>query len=271
MIYRVDTFEETNINPITGKAYDNSWIVFVLNMEPYQMRCGSTNGCAYTLKVSKKYSNWMMSMGDFLSYHTSVGKNIILVASKEDYQSAQEKYKGHSHKDTYLREYESPILIHSTTKKNYDKIVQDGSLKSWNTIKRENSCTETAPIGKLLGDPAELRDYILFGSGVTGEIVVSSKQSNKIEMNQDKEYRTGARLYFDMKKVAEDGLLVRDGGEMKVKDTLPLTPYLLWAATWDKIGLSSEISTPLIFAQTADQYFQEHIVNSYEYQKFYQV
>ena len=271
MIYRVDSFEETKRNPITGKAYDSTWIVFVLNHESYTMLCGSIYGCAYALKVSKKYLNWKMSMCDFLSYHDSVGKNIILAASEEDYQSAREEYAGHSCRGPYLRDYEAPILVHSTTTENYQKIMRDGAIKSWNVIKRENHCAETEPISRLLGDPAELRDYILFGSGVTGEIVVSSKQKHKIEMDPNKEYRTGARLYFDMKRIAEDGFLVRDGGEMKVKDVLPLTPYLLWAATWDKIGLPGEISTPLIFAQTADRCFQQHIAPSYEYEAFYQV
>ena len=77
----------------------------------------------------------------------------------------------------------------------------------------------------------ELRDYILFGHGTTGEIVVNSKQKNRIEMDENSEYITGARLYFDMKKIAEAGLLVRDGGEIKVKGMLPLEPYLLFAAT----------------------------------------
>lgn len=63
--------------------------------------------------------------------------------------------------------------------------------------------------------------------------------------------------------------MIRDGSEIKVKDILPLEPYLIWAATWDKIGLQSEISTPKIFAQTADKYFKDYIMSSYEYEKFY--
>ncbi len=161
MIYRVDSLEETKRNPITGKAYDSTWIVFVLNHESYTMLCGSINGCAYALKVSKKYLNWKMSMCDFLSYHDSVGKNIILAASEEDYQSAREEYAGHSCRGPYLRDYEAPILVHSTTTENYQKIMRDGAIKSWNVIKRENHCAETEPISRLLGDPAELRDYIL--------------------------------------------------------------------------------------------------------------
>lgn len=77
-------------------------------------------------------------------------------------------------------------------------------------------------------------------------------------MDINAEYKTGARLYFDAKKIAEDGLLIRDGCHMKLKDALPLTPYLIWAATWDKIGLSSPISTPKIFSEAADKRLRVH-------------
>ena len=46
-------------------------------------------------------------------------------------------------------------------------------------------------------------------------------------MNQDMAYNTGARLYFDNKKIAADGLLIRDGIHLQVMDRLPLEPYLL--------------------------------------------
>lgn len=78
-------------------------------------------------------------------------------------------------------------------------------------------------------------------------------------MDEYSEYITGARLYFDMKKIAEAGLLARDGGEIKVKGMLPLEPYLLFAATWDKIGLHSERTTPKIFSDASDQYFDSMI------------
>lgn len=270
MIFRCDEFIETDVNPITNTKYDDSWIVFVLNDESYKMRCGSKNGCAYTLKVSKKYVvHWQMALCDFVGYYSSIGKNIILAVSEEDYVQALNKYKGHSFNEPFLREYENEVLIHSTTKENYEQIKKDGCLKSWNLQNSQNICKENEPIGALLGDPIELRDYILFGSGTTGEVVVNSKQKGQIQMDENTEYTVGARLYFDMKKIAEDGLLVRDGGEIKVKSILPLEPYMLWAATWDSVGLNCEISTPKIFAQRADRYFKENIMKTYEYEHFY--
>ena len=270
MIFRCDEFIENDINLVTNTKYDDSWIVFVLNNEPYKMRCGSENGCAYTLKVSKEnVLHWQMALCDFIGYYSSIGKNIILAVSEEDYVQALNKYEGHSFDEPFLREYESEILIHSTTKENYEQIKKDGCLKSWNLLKEQNLCKENEPIGALLGDPAEQRDYILFGSGTTGEIVVNSRQKGYIEMDENTEYTAGARLYFDMRKIAEDGLLVRDGGEIKVKSILPLRPYLLWAATWDSVGLNCEVTTPKIFAQSSDRYFKENILKTYEYEHLY--
>ena len=129
-------------------------------------------------------------------------------------------------------------------------------LKSWNILKTEKVITEEQPIGIRLGDPADFSDYIMFGGGVTGEIVVNSKQQGKIVMDANSEYLTGARLYFNAKRMAKDGLLIRDGCHLKVKDMLPLKPYLIWGATWETIGLSSQISSPKIFAEQADKQFQ---------------
>lgn len=134
----------------------------------------------------------------------------------------------------------------------WKNIQRDGVLKSWNKLKTENIVLEEHPICMKLGDPKSFSDFIMFGGGVTGEIVVHSKQVGKIVMDINAEYKTGVRLYFDAKKIAKDGLLIRDGCHMKVKDALPLTPYLIWAATWDKIGLSSPIFTPKIFSEAAD-------------------
>ena len=75
-------------------------------------------------------------------------------------------------------------------------------------------------------------------------------------MDIDVEYKTGARLYFDAEKIAKDGLLVRDGAHIKVKDFLPLEPYLIWVGTWDSVGLKSQISTPRIFAELSNKTFE---------------
>ena len=258
MIYRMDEFLENEINPITGHKYDSSWIILMLtDSSDYQWMCASNNRCAYTIKISLlKCKDWKMTVGDFIEFCKANEKNAILVAAEENLKAAKEYYGDHRYNEPFLRENEPPVLVHSTSLGNWERIKQDKMLKSWNILKAEKAIDERWPIGIKLGDPADFSDYIMFGSGVTGEIVVNSKQQGKIIMDENAEYITGARLYFDAEKIAQDGLLVRDGCHLKVKDKLPLEPYLIWAATWDIIGLTSPVSTPKIFAEQADKQFK---------------
>lgn len=259
MLYRVDTLTENDMNPFTGERYDNNWIVLMLSdSEEYQILCGSANGCAYTIKVSRtKCDDWKMAVGDFVSFHEACQKNVILVLTESEFEAVKKYYHGHSYYEPVLRKNEPGVLVHSTPRDAWEQIKQDGMLKSWNRLKAEQAVAEEHPIGIQLGDPADFSDYIMFGGGVTGEIVVNSKQQGRIVMNIDAEYLTGARLYFDAQKMARDGLLVRDGCHLKVKDTLPLEPYLLFAATWETVGLDCQVSTPKIFAKMADEAFKD--------------
>ena len=42
---------------------------------------------------------------------------------------------------------------------------------------------------------------------------------------------------------------------------MPLEPYLIWTATWNKVGLESQISTPRIFTELSDEKFEN--INHY--------
>lgn len=258
MIFRLDQLTENSINPITGHAYDASWSILMLTDSfDYEQMCGSSKGCAYTIKISRsQYKNWKISIGDFIGFCKANKKNAILVMPEAALISAKKRYHGHKYNEPFLRNGEPTVLVHSTPMDNWKQIRCDGVLKSWNILKTEGVLTEEQPIGVQLGDPMDFSDYIMFGGGVTGEIVVNSKQQGKIVMDINAEYFTGARLYFDAQKMAQDGLLVRDGCHLKVKDALPLKPYLIWTATWETVGLVSRLSTPKIFAEQADKQFQ---------------
>lgn len=260
MVYRVDNFIESKINPITKNEYDTSWIVCMLTDSiEYQLFVGSENGCAYTIKISRsECENWMIVVGDFISYNEASNKNLILVMSKDDLVAVQNYYKGHSCNDAYLRENEPTVLVHSTQMNSWEQIKKDGMLKCWSKLKSENAISETVPIGMKLGDPSDISDYVMFGKGIAGEIVVNSKQKGEIIMDVDSEYLTGARLYFDAERMAKDGLLIRDGSHLKVKGVLALQPYLIWVATWDIVGLKSQISTPRIFTERSDRAFVDY-------------
>ncbi|MBR3954744.1 MAG: hypothetical protein IKJ63_04665 [Clostridia bacterium] len=253
MIYRLDNFTENNINPVTNCEYDASWMVLILSDDiDTPMIVGANNGCAYTIKINKQlHDDWQMAVGDFIGYCDANNINGILTITENEYNEAQNYYIGHCYNETSLRDYETSILVHSTSMGNWMQIQKDGMLKSWNQLNND----EKEPIGKHLGDPVHFSDYIMFGGGVSGEIVVQSKQAGRIVMDVDAEYQTGARLYFNVEKIAKDGLLVRDGAHVKVKDCLPLEPYLIWTATWENVGLTNQNSTPRIFSDLADECF----------------
>lgn len=257
MLYRIDRYTESEINPLTGQIYDDSWIVYCLTeSDDYQMMVGNSIHNVYTVKVSKHYTDWEMSVCDFLQFQELRHKNILLSIGQKDLEKARQLYKGHKYNDPFLRENEPDVLVHSTTYENWQSIKKDRCLKSWNALHREKRIWEDKPIGQQLGDPLDFRNFIMFSDGsISGEIVVLSKQNGKIIMDQDMIYKTGARLYFDSKKMAEDGLLIRDGMHLKVMDKLPLKPYLLWYATWDNVGLNSHISTPKEFTQKSNIMF----------------
>lgn len=235
-----------------------NWIQFKLTESSNYEKYVGIEENIYTLKVSRHYPYWEDSLFDFIGYEKSYNKNIILDVSKEKYEQAKKKYGINHFNDKHLRNGEPQVLTHSTPWESWQKIQLDQCLKSWNRLKQENADFESEPIGKQLGDPENYRDYIMLGNGhVVEEIVVLSKQSGYIDMKEEKEYQPGAKLYFDAKTISEDGLLIRDGAHLKVKNELSLEKYLIWVGTWETVGLNSPISTPLEFTTKANQMFNE--------------
>ncbi len=217
---------------------------------------GGDSSGPYAVQINKdRVRDWYLNVGDFAGYCEANQLNGYLVLSPAEYQIAMILYQGHRFDEPLLRDDEPAVLVHSTTGAGWQGIQRDGMLRSWNNLHRTGSLPEDSPIGIFLGDPPAFSDYIMFGSGISPEVVVLSKQSGTIFEDVNAAYRPGARLYLDARKMAADGLLIRDGLHVKVRDSLPLEPYLLWAATWDKLGLDGPISTPMIFSKAADRQF----------------
>ena len=120
MIYRVDNFTESNINPITNSKYNDSWIVLILSNDiPEPMIVGSNNYSAYTIKINKQlHSNWKMAVGDFIDYCNDNNLNGIVAITENEYQEIKNYYIGHSFTEQFLRDYESSVLVHSTSMEN---------------------------------------------------------------------------------------------------------------------------------------------------------
>ena len=258
-IYFVEkSFSQTKINPFQNNLpYTSEWIMLkLLETASFKQYTGGGKDGIFQLVITKKNIDWEYRIFDFIQYEEYHKNNMIIAVDSEDLNIAKEKYQGHSYDDNFLRVYEQQILMHTTTKDSYEMIIEDNCLKSWNLLKKEIKLAEEKPIGELLGDPFDYSDYIMFSNGGAGaERVISSKQKGYIEMSLDTPYVTGARFYFDCEAIAKDGLLIRDGAHLKVRSKLPLKKYLLWTATPDALGISENI-TPRVFAETADQSFQ---------------
>jgi len=260
LIHYVDSsFTELCRNPFDNyKPYENNWVLLKL-IEKAEFFLHTSGGAdsIFNLIITKENKDWRYRVFDFIQYEKTHGNNMIISVNKNDLDDAKRIYGHHSFKDNYLRAYEQKVLMHSTDKDSYNAITKDGILKSWNILNSEHRISENHPIGNLLGDPFDYSDYIMFSNGgVFSEVVVASKQKGYIEMNIDCTYTAGARLYFDCEKIAKDGLLVRDGAHLKVKNQLLIDKYLIWTATPAVLDLQ-ENTTPQLFAEKADTYFKE--------------
>ena len=256
MIYRINSLPPPQNNPITQNPYDNTWtFLYVSDNANDQMIVGKQGLSVFGVKLSKHFPHWEFAVGDFLSFHQE--KQILLCISDDDYAHAKQIYDGHTYNDSYLRSYENNVLVHSTTANAAQNILAEGALKSWNRLHREGILAEAAPIGRLLGDPPDFSDYIMFSNGgLSSEIVTASKESGHLEMDPDRPYTPGMRLYFDAAAIARDGLLLRDGMHKKVRDILPLKPYMLYSVAWDNCTSEFDMPTPRNFTDAANHAFQ---------------
>lgn len=223
--------------------------------DEYEMIVGPAGGI-YTARVSRKrYAQWAFSMMDFIGFHESVGNRPQILAPAQAVEEARALYCGHCFDERALRPWESPVMVHSTTPEGYDGIMRDGCLRSWNDLHVSGNIVESEPIGAVLGDPAALKDYIMLGGGRSPEIVVASREAGMLVMDETAVYRPGARLYLDARKLAEDGLLVRDGCHRMARGRIPLDWYLIKAVTASDVP--EDANTPAAFADAADRVYEE--------------
>jgi len=208
----------------------------------------------YCIYLSKKHPNWIYLLMDFINYHKNNNFIVEYKVKNEDLELAEKEYKDFCY-DGALREYESKILVHSTSLQNWNTITQSMKLKSWNKAVMEGNIDEIHPIGDLLNDPISFRDFVMLGEMTwQNEIVVLSKQLGKLTYDKDQAYTPGVRIYIDAKKLAQDGLLLRDGIHLMVKDYLDLGKYMIDFVEASKLPIT--VFTPFTFSEMADDFFK---------------
>lgn len=258
MIYYTDNrFNSFTQNPYNNNLeYDNTWsLLQLIDSADFTSYTGNNGNGIFRLILTKKLMQWKYSIMDFIDYEKSHYKNIIVAVNPEDLDAAKRAYNGHCYMDKFIRNYEGNILVHTTTPIAFREIIKSGYLKSWSALKTHNK--NIKPIGTQLGDPIDYSDYIMFNhGGYFSELVVASKEKGYIDMDIHAKYTAGGRFYFDARKIAKDGLLVRDGVHLKVRDSLEIKKYLLWIATPKIVGLTNE-TTPFEFGTKSDEMFEQ--------------
>lgn len=240
----------------TGRLITMKIVLKLTDSKAYNLFMRSEEG-VYTVKLSKNFRYWYYALCDMIGFYQNTDINLVIDADSKDVEKAKKLYGNHRYNDRFLRTYENKVICHSATKENLKNILKDGKLKSWNILNRENIHWEKKPIGSLLGDIKDFSDYIMFSFySQNNEIITASKQKNEIDIDENQVYTAGGRLYFDAEKIAEDGLLLRDGEHIKVKDTLSLDKYMIWYATPERIGIN-EITTPKEFFECSNKKFME--------------
>lgn len=220
----------------------------------YKSFCG-LDSSIYTVKISKQYKYWYYNLCDMIDFYTDSDIQLLLDVSCEDIKLARKLYGNHSFDEKNLREYEPDIMVHTTLLESKSQIITDGYIKCWNMLKQENIAFEEKPIGSLLGDIEDFSNYVMLSPiDVNNEIIVASKQKGRIDTNPEQIYNAGCRFYLDARKLANDGLLLRDGQHTKVKGQIPLDQYFIWYSTADKVGLS-EKTTPKEFFEVSNRKF----------------
>ncbi|MDE6385660.1 MAG: hypothetical protein K2L36_05880 [Eubacterium sp.] len=229
---------------------------YLTDATEYNQFCCSENG-VYTLKISKNSNSWYYDLCDLIDFYKNSNTQIILDITEADVVLARRLYKNHKYNECSLREYETKVLVHSTPIENLENILKSRKLKSWNILKQETPDWEKEPIGKQLGDIDDFSNYVMLSMLFqNNEIITASKQKHRVNIDVNQLYTPGVRFYLNAEKLAADGLLLRDGEHIKVKDFIPLDKYLIWYSTAEKLGIKKEW-TPKEFFELSNKKFSE--------------
>ena len=238
-------------NPFTPEGdYGEDWVcVRVVEQAAFEMMTGMDQ--CFGLTLSATCPGWPLRLMDFIGYHEAQGRHVWIDCPTALLSQAEQEYGSHDRQEPTRRPYEPRVLCHSTTPEGWAGIQRDGALKSWNQLKRAGAIAQERPIGALLGDPEDFSDYVMLGSGVSGEIVAASRQAGRLVMDIHAPYQPGVRIYFEVERLIGLGLWVRDGAHYKTRAPLPLQLAGYIAVPQD-LGVKPPC-TPEYFAAAADE------------------
>lgn len=217
-------------NPFTPDgAYGGRWSCFRLTgADDDWIRNGCEPNGLYVVALGARCEHVARRLGDFLRYERSVGRSVIVDGTDEAFVR---QALAAGAKRTAIRDDDPRWMVHSTSLEAWAAIQDCGELRSFARLRTDG---ERAIGEVLLNDPLDYAEHVALGEidKIGPEFVLACRQAGQMLPDPDTEYTPGVRLYFDAHRIIRVGLAVRDGlHPLKVRDCLPLNPYLIAAIT----------------------------------------
>lgn len=247
-------------NPfVPDGSYGPAWSCWLIHTDDSRGLYGRRNGL-FCQGVTLHDPCMPRNLADFLRYEARHERQVIIAGPDGlDLPELVRQALQHPSDSRVVRPADPRWIVHSTTGEAWERIQRAGSLKSLARLRREH--LPVPGIGfDAFGEPADYAEHVMLGplESIGSEIVVNSFQQGRPCYDEDAPYTPGARLYFDTRRIIHDGLAVRDGvHKLKIRDHLPLQPYLLAAATPEQVDPAGSIAswTPRTFLARANAWF----------------
>ena len=204
-------------------------------------------------------------VADFLRYENDHGCTPILFFPED---MDIDNFVRHALRTTppphVIRDTDPKYLLHSTSLRAGEQILRDQELKSFAVLSRDHPARLDwhGLRSSSLGEPAEYADQINLGlmDNPGGETVQASHAAGRF-LSPDDSYTPGFRFYFDGHRIIKDKLDVRIAWTVKVRNRLPLDPYLVAAISVTDVNPRRETEnwTPRLFTEQANIVFLQQV------------
>jgi hypothetical protein len=250
-------------NPFTADgAYGPAWSHFTLrDTDDANLITGSGGTDLYGMVAGGLVERREERLADFLRYEAAHRRTVIVSAPPGlDAEALVARCLADTPPPDRPRPTDPPWLVHSTPAAAWQAIVACGEVLSSARLRRLGVAVDDQG-QRAFGEPADYAEYVMLAElhRIGPELVVASHGAGTIVDDESAPYAPGVRLYFDARHVIADGLGVRDGAHtLKVRDRLPLVPYLLGAIDPAAAHPGAAVSTwtPRLFLDMANARFR---------------
>jgi len=256
-------------NPFTPDgAYGTGWSAFeICDSDDDRRIYGRSSSGLFRDTNGREVENLETRLADFLRYENAHGRNVIVACPADmDIDSLVASTLENTPAGAIIRKNDSRWVVHSATLETWELIGKSECLKSFARLKAEGVPAHGIGFSEL-GEPDDFAEYVMLGEfdGIGCESVVASQAVGRVFTEEHTPYTPGVRLYFDAHKIITAGRAVRDGVHtLKVRDHLPMQPYLVAAATVADIDPQGMVEawTPRLFLEQANVWFKEQVRSS---------